>query len=90
MKPENRTRNLMALLGWQGGTVHDACREIGIEPHDFLYSSADSSDIGPCAEFQRGYADAKQAIQNKAANQGALQYWLGAISAVQNNHERIA
>jgi len=84
MKPETRTKNLLALLGWQGGTVHDACKEIGVEPHDFLYAPADFDDAGPCADFRRGYEQAADIAIYLSSNRGALQYWFGAISAVQN------
>ena len=55
MNPKNRTENLLFLLGWQGGTIHDACKEISVDSHDFLYSSADFNDNGPCIDFLRGY-----------------------------------
>lgn len=81
MKPEERTKNLIALLGWQGGTVHAACAEIGLDPHEFLYESADFGDDGPCQDFRRGHADANDIALYLAANRGNVQYWLGAICA---------
>lgn len=88
MSPEVRTRNLFTILGWQGGTIHDACREIGVDPHDFLYAEADFSDGGPCADFERGYEDAEDIALYMHANIGNLQYWFGAIAAVQNDYQR--
>jgi hypothetical protein len=87
MKAETRTKNLMTLLGWQGGTVHDACKEVGLDAHVFLYGAADFSDDGPCNDFRRGYAEAEDVACYMSTNRGNLQYWLGAISAVQNNFE---
>lgn len=76
----------MTLLGWKGGTVHDACREVGLDVNDFLYGSADFGEQGPCPEFRRGYAEAEDIALYLSANRGKLQYWLGAISAVQNGY----
>jgi len=85
MKPETRTKNLCTLLGWQGGTVHLACKEIGLDAHDFLYTPADFDDGKPCADFRRGYNEADDIAIYLSINRGNLQYWLGAISAAQNN-----
>ena len=87
MKPVDRTRNLMTLLGWQGGTVHDACKEIGLEVHEFLYADADFGNDGPCHDFRRGYAHADDIAIYLSSNRGNLQYWLGCVSAVQNGIE---
>ena len=87
MKPVDRTRNLMTLLGWQGGTVHDACKEIGLEVHEFLYADADFGNDGPCHDFRRGYAQADDIAIYLSSNRGNLQYWLGCVSAVQNGIE---
>lgn len=84
MKPETRTKNLMTLLGWQGGTIHDACREVGLDVHEFLYGNADFSESGPCNDFRRGYSEAADIAIYLSANRGNLQYWFGAIAAVQN------
>ena len=87
MSPETRTKNLMTLLGWQGGTVHDACKEVGLEVHDFLYGSADFTDSGPCHDFRRGYEEAEDIAIYLSGNRGNLQYWFGAVAAVQNGFE---
>ena len=84
MSPEVRTRNLFTLLGWKGGTIHDACREIGVDPHDFLYADADFDDCRPCADFRSGYENAEDIALYMSSNRGNLQYWFGAIAAVQN------
>lgn len=86
MKPETRMKNLFTLLGWQGGTVHDACEAIGLDPHEFLYSPADFDESGPCADFKRGYEQAEDIALYLSTNKGKLQYWLGAVSAVQNDY----
>ena len=89
MKPETRTKNLFTLLGWKGGTVHDACEAIGLEPHEFLYASAEFDESGPCADFKRGYEHAGDIALYLSSNKGVLQYWLGAVSAVQNDYRAI-
>lgn len=41
MSPESRASSLYKFLGWQGGTIHDACAQIGVDVHEFLYSDFD-------------------------------------------------
>ena len=77
----------MTLLGWQGGTIHDACKEIGCDPHDFLYGNADFNNDGPCHDFRRGYEQAEDIAIYLHENRGNLQYWLGAIAAAGNDFE---
>ena len=89
MNANMRTRNLLELLGWQGGTVHDACAEIGVDAHDFLYANAEFGPAGPCADFQRGYSEADDIAVYLAANRGYLQYWFWAISAIQSERDAI-
>lgn len=50
MNTETRAKLLFSLLGWDGGTIHQACAEVGLDVHDFLYGDSDFSDSGPCAE----------------------------------------
>lgn len=87
IKIETRTNNLIKLLGWKGGTIHDACKKIGCDAHDFLYKNAEFDDSGPCHDFRRGYKEAKDIAIYLSSNQGNLQYWFGAIAAVQNEFE---
>lgn len=84
MRPEDRTKHLLALLGRQGGTIHDACRDIGVPVEDFLYGDAEFSGVGgsPCAAFIRGHNDAEEGLVPVTANRGNLQYWFGAVSAL--------
>ena len=76
----------MDLLGWQGGTIHDACKAIGVEPHEFLYADVEFCDNGPCADFRRGYSEFDDIALYLSSNRGILQYWLGAVSAIQNDN----
>lgn len=39
MNPETRFSALLSILGWQGGTIHEACKIIKVDPFDFLYGS---------------------------------------------------
>lgn len=84
MKPEDRTKHLLALLGWQGGTIHDACKSVGVAVSDFLHGEADFSGFGgsPCAAFIRGRNDATECCVSVPDHLGDLQYWLGAVSAL--------
>lgn len=84
MTPELRLKNLIALLGWQGGTVHDACREIGVDPQEFLSADEGFIESGPCVPFRIGYQAAQDGTVNKIAWRGNIQYWFGAIAALQN------
>ena len=85
MSPEKRTKNLFKLLGWQGGTVHDATSEIGVDAHDFLHAPADFDDNGPCPDFRAGYIEAADIALYIHARRGNLHYWFGAVLAVEND-----
>ena len=87
MKAEDRTKNIMTLLGWEGGTIHDACRSLGIQDsHSFLYDSADFSDGGPTFDFRRGYGDACKYRRAPWSDRiETTEYWLGAVCAVTND-----
>lgn len=37
-----RTENVLNALGYQGGTVHDLCKDLNIDVQDFLYKKLDS------------------------------------------------
>jgi hypothetical protein len=89
MKAEERAKNLYNLLGWKGGTIHDACAEIGVEVQDFLYGSAQFDEHGPCADFVRGHGQSDDIALYLHAERGNLQYWFGAISKVpsENPHD---
>ena len=87
MKPEERTQNLIYLLGLHGGTAHDACREVGLDPHDFLYSEPAFCYDGPATDFSHGYMDASHNVLSLSTKSGNLQYWLGAISWARNNRD---
>ena len=86
MKAEDRTKNLMTLLGWQGGTIHDACGTLGIhDANAFLYGPVEFDNDGPSFEFRRGYGDAckyKRAPWSDLVE--TVEYWLGAVCAVEN------
>jgi len=90
MTPEIRTKNLFILLGWQGGTIHDACKEIKVDPHDFLHKPADFDETGPCADFKLGYEQAEDIAIYMFLHRGNLQYWFGAISYIQNELDKAA
>lgn len=89
MKAATRTKHLMTLLGWQGGTIHDACAAISVPVDAFLYQSAHIYETGPSCDFARGYRHAACMIElavpvklEVSRNAGNVQYWLGAVSAL--------
>lgn len=92
MTPETRMKNACIALGWQGGTVHDVCAEIGLDPYDFLYGAAeiDYVDGSVSKAFKQGYFEARNAKDNTKKRAGDLQYWLGVVSAVANDYEFIS
>lgn len=67
MRPEDRTRLIMSAFGWQGGTVHDVCKEIGCNVQEFLY--AEVGGVGDHdSEFGKGWSAARglpQSITHK-------------------------
>lgn len=83
MTPEIRCRNLIKFLGWQGGTIHDACSEIEVDAHNFLYTETDFCELGPCHDFKNGFDDYENRSVNTQDHLGVLQYWFGVIAAVQ-------
>lgn len=88
MSPERRTETLCRALGWQGGTVHQACKEIGVPVHDFLYADVELEN-GLASNFILGQSAirtcSKEFFLNtlKPKNIGNLQYWFG-VCAGQN------
>ena len=91
MKPTTRTKNLIKILGWQGGTIHDACKEIGVEVNDFLYGEIDfgKDQCTPCLDFKRGYFDASDIALYLSSNKGNFQYWLGVVACANNDFKKV-
>lgn len=88
MKPETRLTNIFQLLDWKGGTVHQVCEVLGLEVNSFLYGSPVFEDgCCPTPDFQRGYFAACSGWLDFDNEAGNLEYWFGAICAVQNNFE---
>lgn len=85
MIAKDRTKHLMRLLGWQGGTIHDACKTLGLDVHSFLYDQAEFDNDGPSFEFRRGYGDAcKYRHAPWSDRRETTEYWLGAVCAANN------
>jgi len=87
MKAEDRTKYAMKALGWQGGTVHDLCREIECDVHDFLYESA--IDVGVMgSEFTQGWFAIRTCKPGFFLNtiapkkKGNLQFWFGVMAGL--------
>ena len=90
MKPAARTRNLIQFLGWQGGTVHQACAEVGLDVQEFLHGEAQFDENGPSFDFQRGYyarRDNSETLSDPKWK-GNLEFWFGVIAAIQNECRR--
>jgi len=77
--------NLMKLLGWQGGTVWDACKEVGLDVNEFFNYEVIFNERGPTQDFRRGYDNAADIALYLHTNKGNYEYWMGAIAAVQND-----
>ena len=81
----NRTEALMVAFGYQGGTVHDICKEVGLEVNDFLYGEAILySNDNACGWFayRTCTLEFNQERCVKEQRKGNLQFWLGVVSAV--------
>ena len=80
MTPEDRAKLIMNALGWQGGTIHQACKEIGCEVQDFLYAKPQEAPIG--SPYSRGWFAARTSphylkVRALHEEQGNVQFWLG-------------
>ena len=81
----NRTEALMAAFGYQGGTVHDICKEVGLEVNDFLYGeSVEYYNDNACGWFayRTCTLEFNQERAVKEQRKGNLQFWLGVVTAV--------
>ena len=84
MNSDKRTALLMQALGQQGGTVHDLCKELGLDSTKFLYSDIDESG-GINSDFSRGWfsvttCDKEHLNTCFTTNNGNLSYFFGVIS----------
>jgi len=82
MKAEYRTKYAMMALGWQGGTVHDLCREIECSPSDFLYDPIEGVSVMNSTYTQGWFAYrtcSKKYLFDVLAPKykGDVQFWLG-------------
>ena len=81
----NRTEALMAAFGYQGGTVHDICKKVGLEVNDFLYGETRpySNDYA-CGWFayRTCRLEFNQERGIKKQRKGNLQFWLGVTGAI--------
>ena len=84
MTPENRTKHLAQALGYQGGTIHQFCEEIGCNANDFLYKDLPDG-FQNNQDFLSGWyaANAGTLEHNKEfvfpKKKGILIFWLGVI-----------
>ena len=82
----NRTTNVMKVIGWKGGTVHDLCRYLGIDVHDFLYKTSYASYTN--SSYNQGLYITTCGVEfiNKVlvpSKRGDVDYWIGAARGVE-------
>lgn len=87
MKPEDRTRLLMQALGWQGGTIHQACKETGLEVTSFLHDDLRDDGYGLNSDFTAGWFAIRTCSKDKfkelaSRNHGNLQWWFGVCAGL--------
>lgn len=70
------------LLGWQGGTIHDVAKELGVDSTDLLYGKPKNS-IGIDSDYMKGQfafgTCSKEFVKNTLLPKykGNLDFWLG-------------
>lgn len=80
-----RTQCVMKAIGWQGGTVHQLCEHLGLEPYDFLYAKPKATYTG--SEYNKGlYWNTNSPRHQKGlqkSQKGNLDYWLGVARCIE-------
>lgn len=81
----NRTEAVIVALGYQGGTVHDLCKELGIEVNVFLYGSPNNTANGSYIHGLYINTCGMEHRHNvlKRDYYGDLDYWLGVARCYQ-------
>lgn len=83
---KTRTELVMQAIGWQGGTVHDLCKELGLDVDKFLNHEPEYKCIG--SSYYTGLyinTNSVEYRQNKLIPlfKGNYDYWIGAARAME-------
>lgn len=81
----SRGEALMRAFGWQGGTIHQICELINIDPHDLIYAAQNEHEFANKCGWFAYRTNSLEFNQEKIfpAMKGNLQFWLGVCSGVQ-------
>lgn len=76
-----RTQIVMNAIGWQGGTVHDLCKELGLTVNEFLYATPEGTHCMG-SDFTLGWFAGRTSpdytkTKAKIDYYGNLNFWLG-------------
>lgn len=87
---KTRTELVMQAIGWQGGTVHELCKELGLEVSKFLTHRPEYTCIG--SSYYTGlYIDTNSIDHRKSKLipmfRGNYDYWVGAAKCMQLHNE---
>lgn len=80
-----RAQALMIAFGWQGGTLHQLAKEVGIDVHDLIYTAAQEYTTEWAAGWFAYNTNTLEFNQDKLLKQmrGNLQFWIGVAGGVQ-------
>lgn len=74
-----RTEALCRILGWQGGTIHQVAKEIGVSTHDIIYGDSIQND-----DYKAGWHAARNHSPQEnhqhyfSKHKGNKDFWIGA------------
>ena len=85
---KTRTELLLQALGYQGGTVHDICRMVGIDVHEFLHKQVPPSDkmLGDHWFMGTCFNTCSMAYRHETLlpkYKGNLNFWLGVCRSME-------
>ena len=78
--PENRMQAYLKAVGWQGGTIHQVAKELGVDSHTLLYSMPSNEYLtSPASEGwftgrTCGIDRIRKAVKDR---HGDTDFWLG-------------
>lgn len=83
---KTRTELVMNAIGWQGGTVHQLCRELGLDVVKFLRHEPESKHLG--SDYSLGCCINTNSMQYRKdciipTRQGNYDYWVGAARSLE-------
>lgn len=80
-----RIEAINRAFGYQGGTVHDICKELQIDAHDFIYKPAEEYSQAHKAGWFAYNTNSLEFNQENILDKmkGNLQFWIGICDGVQ-------